>query len=274
MDLIIISLEYLTNYYGCKGLAFVPIGYFKGGEVLDQAIVIENLTKMYKNNRGIQDINLEVGRGEIFGFLGPNGAGKTTAMKIMVGLMKADKGDVIINGFSISKDYERAMKNVGCIIEKVSAFPYLTAFENMKLRSRFYDSIDDSQINRALEITGLLKYKNEKIKNYSLGMKQRLGIAIAILSNPSILILDEPFNGLDVEGMFEIRKLIINLSKEKDTTFFISSHLIHDIELISDKVGILYDGKLLDINNKQEVLKNYSSLENYYLSEVDLNGNS
>lgn len=241
---------------------------------MDTAIVIENLSKKYKNNRGIEDINIEVSRGKIFGFLGPNGSGKTTAMKIMVGLMKADTGDVRINGYSISKDYERAMKNVGCMIEKIVPFPYLTAYENMKLRSRFYDNIDNNEIDKTLDITGLLKYKNEKIKNYSLGMKQRLGIAMALLSNPNILILDEPFNGLDVEGMFQIRKLIINLSKAKDTSFFISSHLIHDIELICDKVGILHKGHLLAVNETKDILRNYSSLENYYLSEVDLNGAS
>jgi len=241
---------------------------------LDKAIVIENLSKKYKNNRGIQDINLEIDRGEIFGFLGPNGAGKTTTMKIMVGLMKADKGDVRINGYSISKDYEQAMKNVGCIIENVTPFPYLTAYENMKLWGRFYDDVDDTRIDKSLEITGIIKYKNEKIKNYSLGMKQRLGIAIAILSNPNVVILDEPFNGLDVEGMVKMRELIIRLSKQYKTTFFISSHLVHDIELTCDKVGILYHGKLLNIDSTQNILKNYSSLENYYLSEVDLNGDA
>lgn len=241
---------------------------------MDKAIVIKNLSKKYKNNRGVQDINLEVDRGEIFGFLGPNGAGKTTVIKIMVGLMKPDKGNVRINGYDISEEYEKAMKNVGCIIENVVQFPYLTAYENMKLRGRFYDSIDDAQIDKALEITGLIKYKNEKIKNYSLGMKQRLGIAIAILSNPDTIILDEPFNGLDVEGMVEMRKLIRRLSREKNAAFFISSHLIHDVELVCDKVGIIYDGNLLAINNTQDILKNYSSLENYYLSEVDPNGNS
>lgn len=239
---------------------------------MDKAIVIENLSKKYKNNRGIQDINLEIDRGEIFGFLGPNGAGKTTTMKIMVGLMKADKGDVRINGYSISDDYEQVMKNVGCIIENVTPFPYLTAYENMKLYGRFYDDVDELKINKSLDITGLIKYKNEKIKNYSLGMKQRLGIAIATLSNPNIMILDEPFNGLDVEGMVEMRELIIYLSKQHKTTFFISSHLIHDIELTCDKVGILYHGKLLGIDSTKNILKNYSSLENYYLSEVDLNG--
>lgn len=236
--------------------------------MLDKAIVIKNLSKMYKNNRGIQDINLEINRGEIFGFLGPNGSGKTTTMKVMVGLIKPDKGDVLLNGFSISKDYERAMEKVGSIIESVTPFSYLTAYENMKLRGRFHEGADDVRIDECLEITGLIKYKNEKIKNYSLGMKQRIGIAMAILSNPEVLILDEPLNGLDVEGMVEMRKLILNLSEQHKTTFFISSHLIHDIELTCNKVGILYDGKLLGVDSTHNILKNFSSLENYYLSEV------
>jgi ABC-2 type transport system ATP-binding protein len=239
---------------------------------LDKAIVIENLSKIYKNNRGIQDINLEIEQGEIFGFLGPNGAGKTTALKVMVGLMKADKGDVKINGFSIADDYEKAMKDVGCIIENVTPFPYLTAFENMQLRGRFNKEVNEIRIDECLEITGIIKYKNEKIKNYSLGMKQRLGVAMAILPNPKIIILDEPFNGLDVEGMVEMRELIMSMSKQQKTTFFISSHLIHDIELTCHKVGILYNGKLIGIDSTHNILKNYSTLENYYLSEVDLNG--
>lgn len=239
---------------------------------MDKAIVIENLSKMYKNNRGIQDLNLEIDQGEIFGFLGPNGAGKTTTMKIMVGLMKADKGDVKINGFSITQSYERAMKDVGCIIENVNTFHYLTAYENMQLCGRFNKEVNGTRIDECLEITGIIKYKNEKIKNYSLGMKQRLGIAMAILSNPKIIILDEPFNGLDVEGMVEMRELIISLSKKYKTTFFMSSHLIHDIELTCNKVGILYNGKLIGVDSTHNILKNYSSLENYYLSEVDLNG--
>lgn len=248
-----------------KASAFTP-QFGRNG--LNKAIVIENLSKMYKNNRGIQSINLEIEQGEIFGFLGPNGAGKTTAMKIMVGLMKADKGDVKINGFSIANDYEKAMKDVGCIIENVTPFPYLTAYENMQLRGRFFNEVDRAQIDKCLEITGIIKYKDEKIKNYSLGMKQRLGIAMAILPNPKIVILDEPFNGLDVEGMVEMRELIMRLSKEYKTTFFISSHLIHDIELTCNRVGILYEGKLLCVDSTHNILKNYSSLENYYLSEV------
>ena len=191
---------------------------------MDKPIVIENLTKRYKNGRGIHNLNLEVNRGEIFGFLGPNGAGKTTAMKIMTGLMSADSGEVLINGFSTAREYEKAMKYVGCIIENVTPFPYLTAYENMKICGRFYENVDEDRMNECFEQTGILKYKQERVKNFSLGMRQRLGIAISILSNPQILILDEPLNGLDVEGMVEMRKLILKLSEENKTTFFISSH--------------------------------------------------
>ena len=239
---------------------------------MDKAVSIKNLTKRYKNNRGIENINIEINRGEIFGFLGPNGSGKTTTMKIMVGLMHPDTGNVDINGYSVTDNYENAMEDVGCIIEAVTPFPNLTACENMRLCSRYHNKVDNSRIEECLNLVGLLKYKNEKIKNYSLGMKQRIGIAIAILHNPKILKLDEPLNGLDVEGMVDMRNLILNLSQQHNTTFFISSHLIHDIELTCNKVGILYGGKLLNVDYTENILKNYSSLENYYLSEVGLNG--
>ena len=239
---------------------------------MDKAVSIKNLTKRYKNNRGIENINIEINRGEIFGFLGPNGSGKTTTMKIMVGLMHPDTGNVDINGYSVTDNYENAMEDVGCIIEAVTPFPNLTACENMRLCSRYHNKVDNSRIEECLNLVGLLKYKNEKIKNYSLGMKQRIGIAIAILHNPKILKLDEPLKGLDVEAMVDMRNLILNLSQQHNTTFFISSHLIHDIELTCNKVGILYGGKLLNVDYTENILKNYSSLENYYLSEVGLNG--
>ncbi len=235
---------------------------------MDYAISTAGITKTYKNNRGISDITLNINHGDIFGFLGPNGSGKTTAMKIMVGLMKPDKGDVFINGYSITHDYKNAMRGVGSIIENVTPFSYLTGYENMRLVARYYENIRDARIDECLELAGILKFKNEKAKNYSLGMKQRLGIAMAILPNPAILILDEPLNGMDVEGMVEMRNLIATFSKEHKTTFFISSHLIHDIELTCDRVGILHEGRLLRTEYTKNVLENYSSLENYYLSEV------
>lgn len=139
----------------------------------NKAIEIIGLTKVYKNDRGISDLNLEVDQGDIFGFLGPNGAGKTTAMKMMAGLMKPDRGDVKIFGASILEDYVKAMKHVGCMIETAESYPYLTANENLKLFGRFYPQVDQQRIDECLEITGMLKYKNEKSKKFSLGMKQR-----------------------------------------------------------------------------------------------------
>lgn len=238
---------------------------------MEKVIEIKNLTKVYKNGRGITDINLDINRGDIFGFLGPNGAGKTTAMKIMTGLVKPDSGDVKILGYSVLEQFERAMEKVGCIIETAEAFSYLTAFENLKQYSRYYNNVDDKRIDEALELTGLLKYKNERTRKFSLGMKQRLGIAAALLSEPEILILDEPLNGLDVEGMMEFRNIIKNLAEAKGTTFFISSHLIHDVELTCNKVGVIYDGRMLSVDTTRNILNNYASLENYFVSEVERN---
>jgi ABC-2 type transport system ATP-binding protein len=239
---------------------------------METVIEINGLTKVYKNGRGIRDINLEIHKGDIFGFLGPNGAGKTTAMKVMTGLIKPDSGDVKINGFSILENFEKAMEKVGCIIETAEAYPYLTAYENLKQFARYYKNIDDKRIDEVLELTGLLKYKKEKPRKFSLGMKQRLGIAAAILSRPEVVILDEPLNGLDVEGMIDMRNIIKNLAETEKTTFFISSHLIHDVELTCTSIGVLYDGKLINVDSTKNILNNYASLENYFVSEVERNG--
>lgn len=239
---------------------------------MDTVIEINSLNKVYKNGRGIRDINLEIHKGDIFGFLGPNGAGKTTAMKVMTGLIKPDSGDVKINGFSILENFEKAMEKVGCIIETAEAYPYLTAYENLKQFARYYKNVDDKRIDEVLQLTGLIKYKKEKPRKFSLGMKQRLGISAAILSRPEIIILDEPLNGLDVEGMIDMRNIIKNLAETEKTTFFISSHLIHDVELTCTSIGVLYDGKLINVDSTRNILNNYASLENYFVSEVERNG--
>lgn len=240
---------------------------------METVLEIKGLNKKYKNGRGIFDINLDILKGDIFGFLGPNGAGKTTAMKIMTGLMPPDSGDVKIFGHSILSEFEKAMKKVGCIIETAESYTYLSPYENLKLFARFYDDVDSKRIDEVLELAGILKYKNEKVKNFSLGMKQRLGIAAAILSRPELVILDEPLNGLDVEGMVEMRKLIKRLAETEKTTFFISSHLIHDVELTCDRIGIIFNGKMVNVDRTENILKNYASLENYFVSEVGKNGN-
>jgi len=239
---------------------------------LEKVIEISNLTKVFNNGRGIKDINLDIYRGDIFGFLGPNGAGKTTAMKIMTGLSKPDSGDVKILGYSVLNQFEKAIEKVGCIIETAESYPYLTAYENLRQFSRYYDNVDDKRIEEVLELTGMLKFKNEKPRKFSLGMKQRLGISAAILSRPEIIILDEPLNGLDVEGMLDIRNIIVNLAEKEKTTFFISSHLIHDVELTCNRIGVLYDGKMVNVDTTKNILNNYASLENYFVSEVERNG--
>ncbi|HAG42707.1 MAG TPA: ABC transporter [Clostridium sp.] len=239
---------------------------------MEKVIEINNLSKVYKNGRGITDINLEINRGDIFGFLGPNGAGKTTAMKIMTGLIKPDSGDVKILGYSVLEQFEKAMAKVGCIIETAESYQYLTAYENLKQFSRYYKNVDDKRIEEILELTGIQRFKDEKTRRFSLGMKQRLGIAAAIISRPEVIILDEPLNGLDVEGMIDMRNLIKKLSEEEKTTFFISSHLIHDVELTCTKIGVLYNGKMLNVDTTKNILNNYASLENYFISEVERNG--
>lgn len=239
---------------------------------MEKVIEIMNLTKLYNNGRGISDINLDIYKGDIFGFLGPNGAGKTTAMKIMTGLIRADRGDVRIFGHSITDEYEKAMAQVGSIIEIAESYPYLNAYQNLKQHARFYPEVDDNRIEEVLDLTGILKYKDEKPRKFSLGMKQRLGLSAAILSRPKVVILDEPLNGLDVEGMIDIRKLIKHLAETQQTTFFISSHLIHDVELTCDRIGVIYNGKILNVQSTKDILKNYATLENYFVSEVERNG--
>jgi ABC-2 type transport system ATP-binding protein len=239
---------------------------------MEKVIEINTLTKLYINGRGIDDINLDIYQGDIFGFLGPNGAGKTTAMKVMTGLLKPDRGDVKILGYSVREEYEKAMAKVGCIIETAESYPYLSAFDNLKQMARYYPDVDYKRIDEVLELTGMLKYKKEMPRKFSLGMKQRLGLAAAILSRPQVVILDEPLNGLDVEGMIAIRKLIQHLAEQEQTTFFISSHLIHDVELTCTRIGVIYNGKMLNVENTQNILNNYATLENYFISEVERNG--
>jgi len=237
-----------------------------------KAIEIVGLTKTYKNQRGIRDVNLDVYQGDVFGLLGPNGAGKTTAMKIMTGMMAPDAGDVRIFGHSILTEYEKAMSNVGCIIETAVSYPYLTAYENLKVVGRFYGLDDPKRIDEVLEVCGILKYRNEKASNFSLGMKQRLGIAAAILPHPRVLVLDEPLNGLDVEGMVEMRNLVKRLAATEGTTFLISSHLVHDVERTCDRIGVIFDGRLLRVDMTEEILRDHASLESFFMSEVDKHG--
>jgi len=232
---------------------------------------VNDLGKTYKNGRGIMDISFEIEKGDIFGLLGPNGSGKTTTMKIITGLSHADKGSVQILGNDFFEDSSRVLKEIGCLIEAPAIYDYLTARENLKLAANYYSDVKTPRIDDMLTQTGLIKYSNEKAKTFSLGMKQRLGLALALLSKPKLVILDEPTNGLDIEGTVDIREIIIKQAK-LGVTFLVSSHISHEIELMCNKVGIMKDGKLLKVTSMINALDEGETLEKYFLKHVGRNG--
>ncbi|MGB4440346.1 MAG: ABC transporter ATP-binding protein [Sedimentibacter sp.] len=229
---------------------------------------INNLTKIYKNGRGIKNVSLEVNEGDIFGLLGPNGSGKTTTMKIITGLSSADEGDVQIFGRSINDDGENTLEHVGCLIENPAVYEYASARKNLEIAASYYQNITAPRIDDILKQTGLLQYQNDKVKEFSLGMKQRLGLALALISNPKLVILDEPANGLDIEGMVDIREIIMKQTKIHGTTFLISSHLAHELELMCNKIAIMKDGILLKATSMDEVKEKSKTLENYFLDTI------
>ena len=236
---------------------------------MEKVLEISELTKLYKNGRGVKDINLEVFRGEVFGFLGPNGAGKTTVMKSITGLNSIESGKIRILGHDLKTEFEVALKNVGSIIESADLYEYLSAYTNLKFVARFHKNITEKDIEEALSLVNLTKYKNEKVSKFSLGMKQRLALAMALLAEPELVILDEPTNGLDIEGTVDMRNLIIDLASKKNVTFFISSHLVHEVELMCDKVAIIHEGRLVNNGEKIENIKaKFNSLEDFYMSEI------
>lgn len=235
---------------------------------MDRVLEVTGLTKLYRNNRGVRDINFQINRGDIYGLLGPNGAGKTTVMKTIAGLCRAQAGEIHIFGFNIKDDFEQAMGKVGCIIETAIAYDYMNAYQNLEIISRFYNDIGSKRIYEVLDLVGLASYKNDKVGSFSLGMKQRLGIAAAILSQPELVIFDEPTNGLDIEGMAEVRKMIMRMAKDHDITFFVSSHLAHEMELMCNRVGILNNGCMIMEGTVADILQNHASLEEFFIEQA------
>lgn len=211
---------------------------------MKEVLKVENLTKKQGDKVVVDNLSFTVNQGDIFGFLGPNGAGKSTTMKMILSLIKKDSGKVYIDGYDIDKNFKKAMTNVSAIIEIPAIYIDLTAYENLKIVKNFSDIYSCSYgIDEVLEIVGLKGRGNEKAKNYSLGMKQRLGIAMALIKNPKLILLDEPTNGLDPKGVIEMRGLIKELATKHKKTIIISSHVLHEIEMICNKVIIIKNGK-------------------------------
>lgn len=228
---------------------------------MNEVLRVENITKKYRGKVVVDDLSFTVNEGDIFGFLGPNGAGKSTSLKMILKLIKKDKGSVFIDGYDIDKNFKEAIKNVAAIIENPAIYLDLTAYKNLNIVKNFSDKdISKERIDEVLDIVGLRGKGNETVKNYSLGMKQRLAIAMALLKDPKIIILDEPTNGLDPKGMIEIRELIQELAYRYKKTIIISSHILHEVEMMCNKVVIINNGKTIvqsdvsSLTNKKDLV--------------------
>mgnify|MGYP001027162765 CR=1 FL=1 len=219
-------------------------------------VQLQNATKRIGNRNIVNAISFDVPAGEVFGFLGPNGAGKTTTIRMMVGLIKISQGDIVINGHSITKDFDKAIRNVGAIVENPDLYKYLTGYQNLKHYARMVPGISKDRIDEMVEIVGLKDRIHDKVKTYSLGMRQRLGIAQALLHRPSLLILDEPTNGLDPAGIHELRNYLKRLAHKEGVAVFVSSHLLSEMELMCDRVGVLQNGKLVSIQSIKDFVDN------------------
>jgi ABC-2 type transport system ATP-binding protein len=218
----------------------------------EAVVQLKNVTKRYRSKVVVDRLSFDMYRGEIVGLLGPNGAGKTTTMRMMVGLISLTEGDVIINGHSIKTDFVRAVSHVGGVIENPEFYPFFSGYENLKHYANMYQNISEQRINEVVELIGLTNAIHKKVNSYSLGMRQRLGIAQALLHKPSVLILDEPTNGLDPAGIREMRDYFKKISQSEGVTILVSSHLLSEIELMCDRVVIIKNGKYMDahvINN-------------------------
>jgi ABC-2 type transport system ATP-binding protein len=210
---------------------------------------------------------LEVPKGEVFGFLGPNGAGKTTTIRMMVGLMKITEGEILIDGLSITKNFETAIAKVGAIVENPEMYKYLTGYQNLVHFARMSTGVTKERIQEVIRLVALENRIHDKVKTYSLGMRQRLGVAQALLAKPSLLILDEPTNGLDPAGIRELRDYLRKLTQEEGISVVVSSHLLSEMELMCDRVAIIQNGKLVDVR----LIKEYTNDGNKskVLFEVD-----
>ena len=227
---------------------------------------VKNISKSFGNKKVLNDVSFSVNEGEILGFIGPNGAGKTTTIKIILGLQSLDSGEVIINGYSIANNFSKAIERVGAIVENPDSYMYLSGRKNLELIANMYNNISKERIDEVIKLVGLENRIEDKVSKYSLGMRQRLGIAIALLNKPNLLILDEPTNGLDPEGIKELRDLLKNLSKKEKTSVLISSHNLSELESFCTDICIIQNGTILDRDNIKKFKKNQNT---EYIFEVD-----
>jgi ABC-2 type transport system ATP-binding protein len=220
----------------------------------EPVLEVRNLSKTFADIHAVKDLNLTIYKGDVYGFIGPNGAGKTTTIRMILDLIHHDSGSVKIFGRDLHSNFRRTIAQVGALVESPAFYPYLTGYKNLSLFGDLSGGVNEARIREVLDLMGLSRRGKHKVKGYSHGMKQRLGIGLALLSKPQLLILDEPTNGLDPQGIREVRNLIRKISQEQEITIFLSSHLLSEMEMVCNRIGIMYRGKLISEGEVDQLL--------------------
>ncbi len=233
---------------------------YKGDESVDSMVAepvleLKNVTKTIGRRKIVDNVSFEVPRGEVFGFLGPNGAGKTTTIRLIVGLMRLTSGEIYINGHNIQRDFAKAILKVGAVVENPEMYKYLTGYQNLVHFARVIPGINKERIEEVVKLVRMETRIHEKVSKYSLGMRQRLGIAQALLRKPDLLILDEPTNGLDPAGIREMRDYLREVAQKENTAVFVSSHMLAEMELMCDRVAIIQKGQLKTVKTVRELVR-------------------
>jgi ABC-2 type transport system ATP-binding protein len=229
---------------------------------------VKGLRKVIGKKEIIKGIDFELARGEVFGFLGPNGAGKTTTIRMLVGLISPTSGSIHICGHNVVTEFSEAMKHLGCIVENPELYSYLTGWENLQHFARMIKGVGPERIQEVVQLVGMQERIHDRVKTYSLGMRQRLGIAQAMLGKPKVLILDEPTNGLDPSGIREMRQFIRFLAEEEGLSVLVSSHLLSEIQLMCDRVAIISKGQVLQVESVKTLLSQQERII-WKLSPID-----
>ena len=211
-----------------------------------KVLELKNVSKSFGKRKIIDNLNLEVEEGEIYGFLGPNGSGKTTTIKMILRLINSDSGEIKVNGYDTKKQFEKAMECIGAIVENPDLYKYMSGIDNLRLHARIRN-IDEKRIKEVLELVELKGREKDKVGKYSLGMKQRLGLALTLLHKPKVLILDEPTNGLDPAGIKKLRDILKEISHKEGVAVFVSSHILSEMQLMCDRVAVLDNGKIVKV---------------------------
>ncbi len=233
---------------------------------METVLECKSLNKKIGKKDILKNVSLEVQEGDILGFIGPNGAGKTTTIKLIIGLQKINSGEVKINGYDIKNQFEKAIERVGTIVENPDLYMYMSGLDNLKMIARLYKNIDAKRIDEVIKLVGLENRIKDKVSKYSLGMRQRLGIAQAILHKPNLLILDEPTNGLDPEGIKQLRDLLTKLAKEENMAILISSHNLAELESFCNKITIIQNGEIIETSTLEDAKR----IEGKMLYEIEL----